>query len=203
LRDLTNRVTFIEGEMLDADTLHEAVAGADAVIGTLRQVADAPADLMTRTITNAASATRCQAVRRIVVLDNASIPAPGHAPTLGLGLMSALMGLTRGVHGASSSRRWAGDLQVLRPSRRVLLGQRAHQLPCLPVADIVRSTRTLPLAQRQAGWSRLPPAYLTISDGEWRTRAWRNRCGCTGAGWPGPALLRGTERQLADRGSLS
>ncbi len=35
-------------------------------------------------------------------------------------------------------------------------------------ARIVRSTRDLPLAQRQAGWSRLQMAYLTIGDEEAR-----------------------------------
>jgi len=36
------------------------------------------------------------------------------------------------------------------------------------VRQIVRSTRNLPLAQRQAGWSRLQMAYLTIGDEEAR-----------------------------------
>ena len=35
--------------------------------------------------------------------------------------------------------------------------------------QIVRTTRSLPLAQRQAGWSRLQMAYLTIGDEEART----------------------------------
>jgi len=34
--------------------------------------------------------------------------------------------------------------------------------------QIVRSTRNLPLAQRQAGWSRLQLAYLTVGDDEAR-----------------------------------
>jgi hypothetical protein len=32
----------------------------------------------------------------------------------------------------------------------------------------VRQTRSLPLAQRQAGWARLQMAYLTIGDDEAR-----------------------------------
>jgi hypothetical protein len=36
------------------------------------------------------------------------------------------------------------------------------------VRQIVRSTRNLPLAQRQAGWSRLQLAYLSIGDEEAR-----------------------------------
>jgi integrase len=36
------------------------------------------------------------------------------------------------------------------------------------VRQIVRATRNLPLAQRQAGWSRLQMAYLTVGDDEAR-----------------------------------
>jgi hypothetical protein len=36
------------------------------------------------------------------------------------------------------------------------------------VRQILRSTHNLPLAQRQAGWSRLQQAYLSIGDVEAR-----------------------------------
>jgi integrase len=36
------------------------------------------------------------------------------------------------------------------------------------VRQIVRQTKSLPLAQRQAGWARLQPAYLSIGDVEAR-----------------------------------
>jgi len=36
------------------------------------------------------------------------------------------------------------------------------------VRQIVRTTRNLPLAQRQAGWTRLQMAYLTVGDEEAR-----------------------------------
>src|SRR5262249_47590274 len=36
------------------------------------------------------------------------------------------------------------------------------------VRQIVRQTKSLPLAQKQAGWARLQPAYLTIGDEEAR-----------------------------------
>jgi hypothetical protein len=36
------------------------------------------------------------------------------------------------------------------------------------VRQWVRQTKSLPLAQKQAGWSRLQMAYLTIGDGEAR-----------------------------------
>lgn len=37
------------------------------------------------------------------------------------------------------------------------------------VRQIVRTTKSLPIAQKQAGWSRLQMAYLTVSDDEVRT----------------------------------
>jgi hypothetical protein len=36
------------------------------------------------------------------------------------------------------------------------------------VRQIVRTTKSLPIAQRQAGWSRLQMAYLSVSDDEVR-----------------------------------
>jgi hypothetical protein len=36
------------------------------------------------------------------------------------------------------------------------------------VRQIVRQTKSQPLAQRQAGWSRLQPAYLSLGDDEAR-----------------------------------
>jgi hypothetical protein len=36
------------------------------------------------------------------------------------------------------------------------------------VRQIVRQAKSLPLAQRQAGWTRLQPAYLSIDDEEAR-----------------------------------
>jgi len=36
------------------------------------------------------------------------------------------------------------------------------------VRQIVRQTRSLPLAQKQTGWSRLQMAYLTLGDDEAR-----------------------------------
>jgi hypothetical protein len=36
------------------------------------------------------------------------------------------------------------------------------------VRQIVRTTKSLPIAQKQAGWSRLQMAYLSVSDDEVR-----------------------------------
>jgi integrase len=43
-----------------------------------------------------------------------------------------------------------------------------HMLRHARVRQIVRATRSLPLAQRQAGWVRLQMAYLTLGDDEAR-----------------------------------
>jgi integrase len=66
------------------------------------------------------------------------------------------------------------DVRVLalRSSRYGSAGEPAPVHPHLfrhsRVRKIVRDTRSLPLAQRQAGWSRLQMAYLTLGDDEAR-----------------------------------
>jgi len=66
------------------------------------------------------------------------------------------------------------DVRVLalRASQHGAIGEPAPAHPHLfrhaRVRQIVRSTRNLPLAQRQAGWSRLQMAYLSIGDDEAR-----------------------------------
>jgi integrase len=66
------------------------------------------------------------------------------------------------------------DVRVLalRASRYGPAGEPAPAHPHLfrhaRVRQIVRTTRNLPLAQRQAGWSRLQMAYLTVGDEEAR-----------------------------------
>jgi len=66
------------------------------------------------------------------------------------------------------------DVRVLalRPSKHGSAGEAAPVHPHLfrhaRVRQILRTTRNLPLAQRQAGWSRLQMAYLTLSDEEAR-----------------------------------
>jgi len=61
---------------------------------------------------------------------------------------------------------------ALRGSRRGAIGEPApahpHVFRHVRVRQIVRQTRSLPLAQRQAGWARLQPAYLSIGDEEAR-----------------------------------
>jgi integrase/recombinase XerD len=65
------------------------------------------------------------------------------------------------------------DVRVLAlPSKHGRSGEPAPVHPHLfrhaRVRQIVRQTRSLPLAQRQAGWSRLQSAYLSIGDDEAR-----------------------------------
>jgi integrase len=66
------------------------------------------------------------------------------------------------------------DVRVLalRVSQHGVVGEPAPAHPHLfrhaRVRQIVRTTRNLPLAQRQAGWSRLQMAYLTVGDDEAR-----------------------------------
>jgi integrase len=71
-----------------------------------------------------------------------------------------------------ASERAAVHVLALRASRHGQAGEPAPVHPHLfrhaRVRQIVRSTRNLPLAQRQAGWSRLQLAYLTVGDEEAR-----------------------------------
>jgi hypothetical protein len=55
---------------------------------------------------------------------------------------------------------------ALRASKHALAGQAAPVHPHLFRHARVRQTRSLTLARRQAGWSRLQPAYLSTGDEE-------------------------------------
>jgi integrase len=92
-------------------------------------------------------------------------------------------GLDGGLRAISRVQAWTilkaaserADVRVLalRASHYGAAGQPAPAHPHLfrhaRVRQIVRATRSLPLAQRQAGWSRLQMAYLTVGDDEART----------------------------------
>ncbi len=71
-----------------------------------------------------------------------------------------------------ASERAAVRVLALRGSRHGRAGEAAPVHPHLfrhaRVRQIVRQTRSLALAQRQAGWSRLQPTYLSIGDQEAR-----------------------------------
>ena len=105
----------------------------------------------------------------------------------GLGTQAPLFfsrkrGFDGGLKAISRVQAWAilkaaselADVRVLalRASHHGAIGEPAPAHPHLfrhaRVRQIVRTTRNLPLAQRQAGWSRLQMAYLTIGDEEAR-----------------------------------
>ena len=72
----------------------------------------------------------------------------------------------------AGSERAAVRVLALRASQHGAVGKPAPAHPHLfrhaRVRQIVRATCNLPLAQRQAGWSRLQLAYLSIGDDEAR-----------------------------------
>jgi integrase len=72
----------------------------------------------------------------------------------------------------ATSERAGVRVLALRASQHGAVGEPAPVHPHLfrhaRVRQIVRVTRSLPLAQRQAGWSRLQLAYLTVGDEEAR-----------------------------------
>jgi hypothetical protein len=67
---------------------------------------------------------------------------------------------------------WIVRVLALRTSRYGNVGEPAPVHPRLfrhaRLCQIVRTTKSLPIAQKQAGWARLQPAYLTVSDDEVR-----------------------------------
>jgi len=71
-----------------------------------------------------------------------------------------------------ASARAGIQVLALRPSQHGDAGEPAPVHPHLfrhaRVRQLVHSTKSLPLAQKQAGWSRLQMAYLTIGDDEAR-----------------------------------
>jgi len=71
-----------------------------------------------------------------------------------------------------ASERAEVQVLALRASRFGRAGEPApvhpHMFRHARVRQIVRQTKSLPLAQKQAGWSRLQPAYLSIGDEEAR-----------------------------------
>jgi integrase len=71
-----------------------------------------------------------------------------------------------------ASVRAAVGVLALRASKHGEAGEPAPVHPHLfrhaRVRQIVRQTKSLPLAQKQAGWSRLQPAYLSVGDEEAR-----------------------------------
>jgi len=71
-----------------------------------------------------------------------------------------------------ASLRAGVQVLAMRPSSHGDAGEPApvhpHLLRHARVRQLVRQTKSLPLAQKQAGWSRLQMAYLTIGDDEAR-----------------------------------
>ena len=96
-----------------------------------------------------------------------------HAPLF----FSRKRGADGGLKAISRVQAWtilkaASERADVRASHHGAVGEPAPAHPHLfrdaRVRQIVRSTRNLPLAQRQAGWSRLQMAYLTVGDEEAR-----------------------------------
>jgi hypothetical protein len=71
-----------------------------------------------------------------------------------------------------AAKRAAVHVLALRTSKHGPAGAPApvhpHLFRHVRVRQIVRQTKSLPLAQRQADWTRLQPAYLSIGDVEAR-----------------------------------
>lgn len=67
---------------------------------------------------------------------------------------------------SEASRRRLSALVVLITSAMVTLSVHPHLFRHAPVRQIVRTTKSLPIAHKQAGWSLLQMAYLSVGDEE-------------------------------------
>jgi putative NADH-flavin reductase len=76
------RLTVIEGDVLDAAKVEETVAGTDAVLSALGQTKTSPKDVQTRGTQNIVAAMGEHGVRRLVSLTGAGVSDPKDEPKL-------------------------------------------------------------------------------------------------------------------------
>ncbi len=77
-----DRLTVVQGDVLNADDVDKVVQGADAVLSVIGQTKNAPKDLQTRGIKNIIAAMEKYGVTRIVSLTGAGVDAPQDKPKL-------------------------------------------------------------------------------------------------------------------------
>jgi len=74
------RLRVVQGDVLDAASVDEVVAGSDAVVSVLGQVKGSPKDVQTRGTQNIVAAMQRHGVRRLVSLTGAGVRDPGDRP---------------------------------------------------------------------------------------------------------------------------
>jgi putative NADH-flavin reductase len=82
LGQLVNRLTVIEGNVLDSDAIGKAIPpGTDAVLSALGHSKNTPKDVETVALRNIVGSMEKNSVKRLVVLANAAISDPKDKPT--------------------------------------------------------------------------------------------------------------------------
>ncbi len=72
-----HRVTVVQGDAGDPDSVDRAVAGSDAVLSALGHAKGSPDDVLAIATSNIVAAMRASGIRRLVVLASPSVTDPG------------------------------------------------------------------------------------------------------------------------------
>ncbi|MGB3542120.1 NAD(P)-dependent oxidoreductase [Rubrivirga sp.] len=88
-----DRLTVLEGDVLDAAHVASVLEGADAVVLTLGPTKGGPKSMMTRAAQNVISAMKRHGVQRVVTETGAGVGDPKDPGGFGPKLMSTIMGL--------------------------------------------------------------------------------------------------------------
>lgn len=106
------RLAVVGGDILDAERVSEAIAGADAVIGAVAATRGSPEAMLTRGMANVVAAMKEHGARRLILLTGAGVRFEDDPPSPGRGIMLGLLGLF-----ASGELRDAqGGVEVVRAS---------------------------------------------------------------------------------------
>jgi putative NADH-flavin reductase len=92
--DLTHDcLRIVQGDVMDAEPVHRAVDGADAVLSALGHTSDSPDDMQAVGTRHIIDAMQAHDVRRLVSLAGAAVRHPRDTPSWGDRLMIGLMRL--------------------------------------------------------------------------------------------------------------
>jgi putative NADH-flavin reductase len=91
--DLTNRVTIVEGDILNFEDVDKAVQDQDAVASVIGQSKESPEDLQTRATEYIVSAMQAHDVNRIVSLTGAGVRIEKDTPKLFDKFMKVLLNI--------------------------------------------------------------------------------------------------------------
>ncbi len=106
------RLTLVEGDVLDRSAVERAVSGQDAVLSVLGHAKGAPKDVQTGGISNIVAAMEGHGVRRLVSLTGAGVRAEGDEPKL----VDKVFGFLLGALQREVLEDAAGHVAVIRAS---------------------------------------------------------------------------------------